>query len=60
MRRVVEPVLSGETPAGGIPDDDVDYARDLGLIARDGPIRIANPIYGKSSPDNWSTAIRTS
>ena len=50
VRRVVEPVLSGETPAGGIPDDDVDYARDLGLIARDGPIRIANPIYREVVP----------
>ena len=50
VRRVVEPVLSGETPAGGIPDDDVDYARDLGLIARDGPIRIANPIYREIVP----------
>ena len=50
VRRVVEPVLSGETPAGGIPDDDVDYVRDLGLIARDGPIRIANPIYREIVP----------
>ena len=50
VRRVVEPLLSGETPAGGIPDDDVDYARDLGLIARDGPIRIANPIYREIVP----------
>ena len=50
VRRVVEPVLSGETPAGGMPDDDVDYVRDLGLIARDGPIRIANPIYREIVP----------
>ena len=50
VRRVVEPLLSGETPAGRIPDDDVDYARDLGLIARDGPIRIANPIYREVVP----------
>ena len=50
VRRVVEPLLSGETPSGGIPDDDVDYVRDLGLIARDGPIRIANPIYREVVP----------
>ena len=50
VRRVVEPVLSGETPSGGIPDDDVDYVRDLGLIAMDGPIRIANPIYREVVP----------
>ena len=26
---------------------DVEYARDLGLIARDAPVRVANPIYAE-------------
>ena len=25
--------------------DDLQYVRDLGLVAQDAPIRIANPIY---------------
>ena len=28
-------------------DSDLDYVRDLGLIARDPPPRIANPIYAE-------------
>jgi hypothetical protein len=45
VHRVVEPVLAG-TPARFDPyDDDVLYARDLGLVAPTRPIRIANPIY---------------
>ena len=51
VRRVVEPVLSGG--AGGVDtasSDDVEYVRDLGLLARSGPRRIANPIYQEVIP----------
>ena len=30
--------------------DDLDYARDLGLVARENPIAIANPIYREVIP----------
>ena len=46
VRRVVEPLLSG----GGertFTARDVEYARDLGLIARDNPVRVANPVYAE-------------
>ena len=26
---------------------DLEYVRDLGLVARDDPLRIANPIYAE-------------
>ena len=45
VRRVVEPILSGRTESG-FSDGDLEYVRDLGLVARDRPLRIANPIYG--------------
>ena len=51
VRRVIEPVLSGD--AGGADrasPDDVEYVRDLGLLARSGPRRIANPIYREVIP----------
>ena len=51
VRRVVEPVLSGGT--GGADEaspDDVEYVRDLGLLARRGTRRIANPIYREVIP----------
>ena len=46
VRRVVEPILSGRTESG-FSDGDLEYARDLGLVARDRPLRIANPIYAE-------------
>ncbi|WP_437938551.1 AAA family ATPase [Sorangium sp. So ce341] len=46
VRRVLEPVVAGTYEGGGDTyDDDLSYVRDLGLIALDNPIRIANPIY---------------
>ena len=49
MRRVIEPLLSGASEHE-ISNHDYDYARDLGLIAADGEIRIANPIYAEVIP----------
>ena len=50
VRRVVEPLLSGAESTEAIPQDDVEYARDLGLLRREGPIAIANPIYQEVIP----------
>ena len=49
IRRVVEPLLSGsgEEP---FSHRDLEYARDLGLIAGDDPPRIANPVYAEVVP----------
>ncbi len=49
VRRVVEPMLSGADERGAT-EHDVEYVRDLGLIARDRPVRIANPIYAEVVP----------
>ena len=48
VRRVIEPLLSG----GNVRHDgrDLEYARDLGLIAPDSPPRMANPIYAEVVP----------
>ena len=49
VRRVIEPLLAGsDRPA--FSKSDLRYARDLGLITRDAPPRIANPIYGEVIP----------
>ena len=50
VRRVVEPLLSGAESDEAIPQDDVEYVRDLGLITRRAPIAIANPIYQEVIP----------
>jgi hypothetical protein len=46
VRRILEPLIAGELPTGDEAfDDDLAYTRDLGLIATDPPVRVANPIY---------------
>ena len=50
VRRVVEPLLSGGESTHTIRPDDIEYARDLGLLARSGPAEIANPIYREVIP----------
>ena len=49
VRRVIEPMLSG-THRHAFTDRDVGYARDLGLVACDAPLRVANPIYAEVLP----------
>ena len=52
VRRVVEPVLSGGATSGTdmAGSNDVEYVRDLGLLTRRGPAKIANPIYREVIP----------
>jgi hypothetical protein len=46
VRRVIEPLIAGILPdVDAVFDDDVSYVRDLGLVARNPPVRVANPIY---------------
>lgn len=45
VRRIVEPLIAGEPMSGDELDEDLAYVRDLGLVARNKPVRIANPIY---------------
>jgi hypothetical protein len=46
VQRVIEPLLAGMLPEVDLAyDDDVSYVRDLGLIAKGNPVRVANPIY---------------
>ena len=46
VRRIMEPLLAGGFPTvDPAYNNDVAYVRDLGLIAKDNPVRAANPIY---------------
>ena len=47
--RVIAPILAGSEESR-YTALDVEYVRDLGLIARDPPIRMANPIYAEVVP----------
>ena len=50
VRRVIEPLLEGSDAVDSIPADDLEYARDLGLVTRTRPVAIANPIYREVIP----------
>jgi hypothetical protein len=51
VQRVIEGVLSGRAEvAGNLPEDDIQYVTDLGLIRRKPQIAIANPIYREIIP----------
>ena len=57
VRRVVEPLLSGGEDSD-FSTRDLEYVRDLGLIAGDDPLRIANPIYAEVVPRELTYAIQ--
>ena len=58
VRRVIEPILSG----GDVRHEsrDLEYARDLGLLAPDSPPRIANPIYQEVVPRELGYVLQDS
>ena len=59
VRRVIGPILAGENDAEEslIPQDDVQYVIDMGLITSGKPRRIANAIYREIIPREltWTT-----
>ena len=58
VRRVVEPILSG----GEVRHHarDLEYVRDLGLLAPDSPPRIANPMYAEVVPRELGYVLQDS
>ena len=48
VARVLQPIFAGEDRS--LDPRDVEYARDLGLLAADSPPRIANPICAEVVP----------
>ena len=57
VRRVIEPLLSGYQEQT-FSSRDIEYVRDLGLIAWDPPLRIANPIYAETVPRELTRAAQ--
>ena len=56
VRRVIEPLLSGGDE--DYSDRDFEYVRDLGLVAADPVLRIANPIYGEVLPRELTSLLQ--
>ena len=57
VQRVIQPMLSGVV-RGGYTARDLEYVRDLGLVALDAPPRIANPIYAEVVPRELTYATQ--
>ena len=49
VRRVILPMLAGSSECSWAVRD-LEYVRDLGLVASDYPVRMANPIYAEVIP----------
>ena len=57
VQRVIQPMLSGGVHRS-YTARDLEYVRDLGLIALDSPPRIANPIYAEVVPRELTHATQ--
>ena len=57
VQRVIEPLLSGAEERHFI-DRDLEYVRDLGLVAQARPLRIANPIYAEVVPRELTWVVQ--
>ena len=57
VQRVIEPLLSGGEDSD-FSTRDLEYVRDLGLVASNEPLRIANPIYAEIVPRELTYAAQ--
>ncbi len=57
VQRVIEPMLSGASQPSSTTRD-LEYVRDLGLVAMDPPPRIANPIYAEVVPRELTSGVQ--
>jgi hypothetical protein len=60
VQKILGPVLAGDLLLLEPYDDDLAYIRDLGLIARKDPVRVANPIYREVIARVLSSSIQAS
>ena len=58
VKRVIAPLLSGGFHMEEIPDDDIMYVKDLGLISRKKGLEIANPIYAEIIPRQLTYSLQ--
>ena len=63
VRRIIEPLTASSPPGDSSVDSaeyarDIEYVRDLGLIAPNAPIRMANPVYAEVVPRELTAAAQ--
>jgi len=60
LQKILVPILKGEMLGFDITNDDLVYARDLGLIKTEPGILIANPIYQEVIPRSLNYKLQVS
>jgi hypothetical protein len=45
VKRIIQAIINGDNLPFNIYDDDIAYARDLGIVSAASPLKFANPIY---------------
>ena len=50
VRNVIHPIVANDEEPEEIPDSDIEYCVDLGLVKRKPKLRLANPIYREVVP----------
>ena len=58
VRRVIEPMLADSEAVVDLPEEDLEYVCDLGLVRGDGEARIANPIYREVIPRQLTHVVQ--
>ena len=54
VKRVIQPILKGDEDFDRVHPDDIQYCMDLGLIKKEGNIKISNSIYSEVIPRELS------
>ena len=60
VKRIVQAVINGESLSFDILEDDIVYARDIGIIQHSDPLKFANPIYAEIIPRIMASPIQSS
>lgn len=60
VKRIVQTIIKGENMSFDILNDDIAYARDLGLISQTSPLKFANPVYAEIIPRTMASPIQES
>jgi len=60
VKRIVQAIINGDNLPVDIFDDDILYARDLGIVGQTDPLQFANPIYAEILPRIMASSIQSS
>ncbi len=60
IKRIVQTIINGDNLPFDIYDDDIVYARDLGIVSKSSPLEFANPVYAEIIPRVMASPLQES